>query len=175
MEFPRQEYWSGWLFPSPGDLPDPGIKPWFPAVQADSYLTGTLGRKGGGFIQFPKVEEESIRLALPDCLSWTSVLSDPQTGNHTIIPPGSQASRFRLEYTTSSPGAPACGLHIMGLCHLNNHMNKFFIINAFRYQQNWETFSLIVCWHSGSPIHRIICIISLSFKHTLKHFLWTTY
>ena len=26
MEFPRQEYWSGFLFPSPGDLPNPGIK-----------------------------------------------------------------------------------------------------------------------------------------------------
>ena len=27
MEFPRQEYWSGLPFPSPGDLPDPGIEP----------------------------------------------------------------------------------------------------------------------------------------------------
>ena len=26
MGFPRQEYWSGWPFPSPGDLPNPGIK-----------------------------------------------------------------------------------------------------------------------------------------------------
>ena len=27
MEFSRKEYWSGWPFPSPGDLPSPGIKP----------------------------------------------------------------------------------------------------------------------------------------------------
>ena len=27
MGFPRQEYWSGFPFPSPGDLPNPGIKP----------------------------------------------------------------------------------------------------------------------------------------------------
>jgi len=27
MGFPRQECWSGFLFPSPGDLPDPGIEP----------------------------------------------------------------------------------------------------------------------------------------------------
>ena len=27
MEFSKQEYWSGLLFPSPGDLPDPGIEP----------------------------------------------------------------------------------------------------------------------------------------------------
>ena len=36
MEFSRQEYWNGLLFPSPGDLPDPGIKPGSPALQADS-------------------------------------------------------------------------------------------------------------------------------------------
>ena len=36
MEFSRQEYWSGLPFPSPGDLPDPGIKPRSPALQTDS-------------------------------------------------------------------------------------------------------------------------------------------
>ena len=32
MGFPRQEYWSGLPFPSPGNLPDPGIRPVFPAL-----------------------------------------------------------------------------------------------------------------------------------------------
>ena len=36
MEFSRQEYWSGLPFPSPEDLPDPGIEPEFHALQADS-------------------------------------------------------------------------------------------------------------------------------------------
>ena len=36
MGFSRQEYWSGLPFPSPGDLPDPGIKPGSPALQADA-------------------------------------------------------------------------------------------------------------------------------------------
>ena len=35
-EFSRQEYWSGLPFPSPGDLPSPGIKPRSPSLQADS-------------------------------------------------------------------------------------------------------------------------------------------
>jgi len=34
MEFSRQEYWSGLPSPSPGDLPDPGMEPWSPALQA---------------------------------------------------------------------------------------------------------------------------------------------
>ena len=36
MEFSRQEYWSGLPFPSPEDLPDPGIKPGSPTLQADA-------------------------------------------------------------------------------------------------------------------------------------------
>ena len=36
MEFSRQEYWSGLPFPSPGGLPNPGIKAGSPALQADS-------------------------------------------------------------------------------------------------------------------------------------------
>ena len=36
MRFSRQEYWSGLPLPSPGDLPDPGIKPRYPALQADA-------------------------------------------------------------------------------------------------------------------------------------------
>ena len=36
MKFSRREYWSWWPFPSPGELPNPGIKPGFPTLQADS-------------------------------------------------------------------------------------------------------------------------------------------
>ena len=39
MGFYRQEYWSGLSFPSPGDLPHPGIEPGPPALQADSLPT----------------------------------------------------------------------------------------------------------------------------------------
>ena len=38
MGFSRQEYWSGLPFPSPGDLPDPGIEPRSPALQADAEV-----------------------------------------------------------------------------------------------------------------------------------------
>ena len=44
MGFSRQEYWSGLLFPSPGDLPDPGIKPRSPALQTDSLPSELRGK-----------------------------------------------------------------------------------------------------------------------------------
>ena len=39
MGFSRQEYWSGLSFPSPGDLPNPGIKPVSPEFQADALTS----------------------------------------------------------------------------------------------------------------------------------------
>ena len=44
MGFSRQESWSGLPFPSPGDLPDPGIEPRSPALQADSSPTEPPGK-----------------------------------------------------------------------------------------------------------------------------------
>ena len=44
MEFSRQEYWSGLPFPSPGDLPDSGIKPRSPVLQADTLLSEPPGK-----------------------------------------------------------------------------------------------------------------------------------
>ena len=43
MEFSRQEYWSGLPFPSPGDLPNPGIKPRSPTSQVDFYQLSHQG------------------------------------------------------------------------------------------------------------------------------------
>ena len=52
MGFSRQEYWSGFPLPSPGNLPEPKIEPRSPALQADSLLTELPGK--------PKMSERSI-------------------------------------------------------------------------------------------------------------------
>ena len=44
MGFPRQEYWSGLPFASPGDLPDPGIEPRSPTLQADTLTSEPPGK-----------------------------------------------------------------------------------------------------------------------------------
>ena len=44
MEFSRQEYWSGLLFPPPGDLPDPRIEPGSPTLQVDSLESEPPGK-----------------------------------------------------------------------------------------------------------------------------------
>ena len=53
MEFSRQEHWSGLPFPSPGDLPNPGIKPGSPASEADSLPSEPPGKPTfKGYIPF---------------------------------------------------------------------------------------------------------------------------
>ena len=44
MGFSRQAYWSGLPFPSPGALPDPGMEPGSPALQADSLPSEPPGK-----------------------------------------------------------------------------------------------------------------------------------
>ena len=62
MEFPGQEYWSVLPFPSPGDLPDPGIKSEYPALQADSLPSEPPGKpnKGDGNPSKGKVQEKNV-------------------------------------------------------------------------------------------------------------------
>ena len=71
MGFSRQEFWSGLPFPSPGDLPDPGIEPRSPALQADAlpseppgkprillYHAPTNGRLGLSVLVLQKMREQ---------------------------------------------------------------------------------------------------------------------
>ena len=51
MEFSRQEYWSGLPFPTPGDLPDPGVEP-------ESLVSPTLA--GGFFTTAPRGKPHSL-------------------------------------------------------------------------------------------------------------------
>ena len=64
MEFSRKEYWKALLFPSPEDLPDPGIKPRSLALRADSFLS-----------EPPEKPIQITRIALNEepCLSGTQL------------------------------------------------------------------------------------------------------
>ena len=56
VRFSRQEYWSGLPFPSPGDLPDPGIKPGSPALQTDALPSEPPGKPSTCTDSFKKKE-----------------------------------------------------------------------------------------------------------------------
>ena len=64
MGFSRQEYWSGLPLPSPVDLPNPGIKPGSPVLQADSLLTELQGKTHFDTKDFYKKKKKSKQIYL---------------------------------------------------------------------------------------------------------------
>ena len=66
MGFSRQEHWSGLPFPSPGDLPDPGIEPRSPALQADALTSEPPGEPSSHGHQ----QIQSMHLCVCDA-AWT--------------------------------------------------------------------------------------------------------
>ena len=62
--FSRQEYWSGLPFPSPGGLPNTGIKPRSPTLQADALTSAPPGKPLNTRIQSlrkPHIETQNLR------------------------------------------------------------------------------------------------------------------
>ena len=73
IEFSRQEYWSGQLFPFPGDLPNPGMEPGSPVLQADSLLSEPPEKAPTGL-------EEATSLRYP-----TAFVHQPMTINVSAL------------------------------------------------------------------------------------------
>ena len=65
MGFPRQEYWSWLPFPPPRDLPDPGIEPGSPALQADSLPSESQGK--------PILNIMLFKAYMPKCLQIVQI------------------------------------------------------------------------------------------------------
>ena len=97
--FPRQEYWSGLLFPSPGDLPDPGIKPGSPTLQADALTSEPPGKskaelnsglKTPGILHnapwiFQDFPVKSLRTDTVPALLWAAGLGTTNLGGGSFL------------------------------------------------------------------------------------------
>ena len=70
MKFSRQEFWNGQPFPSPGDLPDPGIKPGSPTLQADSLLS-----------EPPRKPVDVVLKMMGDIIKFGTVYSSESSGS----------------------------------------------------------------------------------------------
>ena len=96
MEFSRQEYWSKWPFPSPGDLPDPGTEPRAPALQADSLPSEPPGR--------PLWQYPALTSMQSDWQSYT-LLVDVQ--NYTVTWENSYPIFYKVKHSfTIQPSNP---------------------------------------------------------------------
>ena len=73
MGFPRQEYWSGLPFPSPGDLPVPGIEPISPALASKFFTTEPPGKPLLGEVKSNGENPESLKRIIKTSSGFRSV------------------------------------------------------------------------------------------------------
>ena len=105
MGFPRQEYWSGLSFPSPGDLPDPGINAVSPA-------------KAGVFFTTEPPGEVKVKAAQSCPTLWPRGLYSPWDSPGQSTGVGSRSLLQRLFPTQgSNPGLPHCRRTLYQLSH----------------------------------------------------------
>ena len=87
MGFSRQEYWSGLPFPSPGDLPDPGIEPGSPALEADTLTSE------------PKKAQTGFQCLGPGLTALIILLSCPLPNSNASSIPGQLCFLFIPSYS----------------------------------------------------------------------------
>ena len=103
MGFSRQEYWSGLPFPSPGDLPNPGVEPRSPTLQADALTSAPPGKP-------LNIRIQSLRKPPSDTGLQIQVLT-------TKISKGGKEPRLKEEGGGGGRGADRGGLTDIS-CHL---------------------------------------------------------
>ena len=90
VEFFRQEYWSGLPFPSPRDLPNPGIEPGSPALQADSLLSEPPGNfyntfhTNNALKKQPKNKDNIFNLTLQHLKKFSGTVQLAYRGWHLV-------------------------------------------------------------------------------------------
>ena len=113
----RQEYWSGLPFPSPGDLPDPGIAPGSPALEADALtsvikLTKLQGTEVTGLHPFVSPREVlPERSALLPCLSAVMTTKGPPLSIFPVLR-GSQDLQFSSGHIRKKRKKEKCGCRL---------------------------------------------------------------
>ena len=126
MGFPRQEYWSGLPFPSPGHLPDPWIEPTSPAWQVDSLPLSHQGSQrrhilGVGFNPYPATvgcalgyvgNPHSLWVAPPTQWTWVWASSRRRwrTGKPSVVQ-SMESQRVRHDWATEQQHSLVFCLH----------------------------------------------------------------
>ena len=119
MGFSRQEYWSGLPFPSPGDLPNPGIEARSPALQADSLPPEPQGRSLNNQVHFWKSRLVSTRTSPSTChfasLMIRTISHRPDSGSAHVSP------YFFFHSRTT-------GVGYLGTCSHHDTISSLFIL-----------------------------------------------
>ena len=131
MEFSMHEYWSGLLFPSSGDLPDSGIEPRSPALQADALPSEPPGNLPA-----------KLHCSPPSFLKHQSILNHPHSLFHPLLPldvlqlmETALTKFFEIHFASEPPFIKVCPLLASIACLLlvsSDPTNDFFFLSSMR-------------------------------------------
>ena len=162
MEFSRREYWSELPFPSSGDLPDPGIKLWSLAMQADCLPSVPPG-KWWEDVKGVEAEKEKHRSNFSSRVAWLGPWRE--TGECSSQRRDGRSRREGWGMVEAGERG-ACGVWALGLC-----------LYMDIYTSRWCILPLGTLWghiDPGSPAHgcpepvwKSLCFCTSLFRHTL--------
>ena len=129
MEFSRQEYWSGLPFPSPGDLPNPGIKLRSPALQADALTSEPPGEPFT--LNLPKLL--SLHITTIPINSYSALITDHDTWNFIPEIPKSVFSLLSVNLSKINQNLFffSCKSLFSKFAHLSSFLAKTWYINCW--------------------------------------------
>ena len=86
LEFSRQEYWCSLSFPTPGDLPKPGIEPRFPVLPADFLWSQLPGKPQLHYQTLLKIYNSLSPTPTSCVFTFARMPFEPSLGRHFLIP-----------------------------------------------------------------------------------------
>ena len=154
MEFSRQQYWSGKPFPFPGYLPDQGIKPRSPALQADSLQSEPPGK--------PNNTAVGSRSLLQQITHWTGFYLLVHAFTPTAsLSQSSHLSWWQLHSSTSSDQNSWTYFCILFPCSSTSYFSVIFLVlSTFKMHSEPHSFlppSLLLLWTMSTVSHLDYC------------------
>ena len=142
MGFPRQEYWSGLPFPSPGDLPDPGIKPVSPVLMGRFFTAESPGKPKRSLPHFYYIIS-SVSLSCP-------TLCKPMDCSI----PGLPVPHHLLEFAQVH-------VHWIGDAVQSSHPLTLFSPSALNLSQHQGLFQWVVCSHQMTKYWKSVLPVNI--------------
>ena len=151
LRFPRLEYWSGLPFPSPGDLPDPGMEPASPTMAGRYLTTEPPGKPRVLVLQFSSVTQSC------------PTLCDPMDPQHSRPPCPSPTSRV---YPNSCPLSRWCQPNISSsVVPFSSHLQSFPATGSFQMSQFFTSGVQHIGASASTSVHgyfKMCCCVPLT-------------
>ena len=152
MEFSRREYWNGLPFPSPGDLPNPGVEPGCPALQAVSFTIWATRKIPPNLIKRTKsLKDTKFKLTEGKIGNLNGLISIKGINNYYLFSTvmNNLSKRKQALGVGDEQGNLVCCMQSMGLQRVGHDWTELITYHQNKYNNNekaWNVSRIIKMW-----------------------------